>query len=69
MPQHPHKAVELLARIYDHVEHKYQRGVTMLTLGWSGGLLATLTAANPFLNRNFKLFRKNPLQNSGFPVK
>ena len=31
------KAVELLARVYDHVEHKYQKGVTMLTLGWSDG--------------------------------
>ncbi len=29
------KAVELLARVYDHVEHKYQKGFTMLTLGWS----------------------------------
>ena len=31
------KAVELLARIYDHVDHKYKRGFTMLTLGWSDG--------------------------------
>ena len=31
------KAVELLARIYDHVEHKYQKGFTLLTLGWSDG--------------------------------
>lgn len=31
------KKVELLARIYDHVEHKFQRGFTMLTLGWSDG--------------------------------
>ena len=31
------KAVELLARVYDHVEHKYQKGFTMLTLGWSDG--------------------------------
>ena len=29
------KAVELLARIYEHVEHRYQKGFTMLTLGWS----------------------------------
>lgn len=31
------KAVELLARVYDHVEHKFQKGVTMLTPGWSDG--------------------------------
>ena len=31
------KAVELLARVYDHAEHKYQKGFTMLTLGWSDG--------------------------------
>lgn len=31
------KAVELLARVYDHVEHKYVRGFRMLTLGWSDG--------------------------------
>lgn len=27
------KAVELLAKVYDHVEHKYVRGFRMLTLG------------------------------------
>lgn len=31
------KIVELLARVYDHVEHKYQKGFTLLTLGWSDG--------------------------------
>ena len=31
------KAVELLARGYDHVEHKFQKGFTLLTLGWSDG--------------------------------
>ena len=31
------KAVELLARVYDHVEHKFQKGFTLLTLGWSDG--------------------------------
>lgn len=31
------KAVELLARVYDHVDHKYQKGFTLLTLGWSDG--------------------------------
>ena len=31
------KSVELLARVYDHVEHRFQRGFTLLTLGWSDG--------------------------------
>ena len=31
------KAVELLARVRDHVEHKYVLGFRMLTLGWSDG--------------------------------
>ncbi|OPY57353.1 MAG: hypothetical protein A4E55_01750 [Pelotomaculum sp. PtaU1.Bin035] len=31
------KAVELLARVHDHVEHKYVRGFRMPTLGWSDG--------------------------------
>jgi hypothetical protein len=31
------RKVELLARVYDHVEHKFQKGFTLLTLGWSDG--------------------------------
>jgi len=31
------KKVELLARIYDHVFHKYLKGFQLLTLGWSDG--------------------------------
>lgn len=31
------KSVELLARVYDHVEHRFQKGFTLLTLGWSDG--------------------------------
>lgn len=31
------KKVELLARIFEHTEHKYQRGFSMLTLGWTDG--------------------------------
>lgn len=31
------KKVELLARVYDHVEHKFQKRFTPLTLGWSDG--------------------------------
>ena len=31
------KNVELLVRVFDHVEHKCQKGFTLLTLGWSDG--------------------------------
>ncbi|PSR19938.1 MAG: hypothetical protein C7B45_17440 [Sulfobacillus acidophilus] len=31
------KKVELLARVYDHVEHVYRKGLRLLMLGWSGG--------------------------------
>lgn len=40
------KAVELLARVYDHVEHKYQKGFTLLTLGWSDGYSLIPTGFN-----------------------
>lgn len=46
------KNVELLARIYDHATHRYQKGFTMLTLGWSDGFsfvpvdFAMLSSAN-----------------------
>ncbi len=31
------KKTELLAKVYDHVHHKYVKGFTNLTLGWSDG--------------------------------
>jgi hypothetical protein len=31
------KKVELLAKVYDHVFHRYIKGFTMLTLGWTDG--------------------------------
>ena len=31
------KSVELLVRVYDHVEHKCQKGFTLLTFAWSDG--------------------------------
>lgn len=40
------KAVELLARVYDHVEHKYQKGFTLLTLAWSDGYSLIPTGFN-----------------------
>lgn len=49
--------VELLARVYDHVEHKFQKGFTLLTLGWCDGysfvpvgfnLLSSATKSNRY---------------------
>ena len=31
------KKAELLARLYDHASHRFMRGYSMLTLGWSDG--------------------------------
>lgn len=31
------ESVELMSRVCDRVTHKYQKGFTMLTLGWSDG--------------------------------
>lgn len=31
------KEEKLLEQVYDHVEHKYQIGFTLFTLGWSDG--------------------------------
>ena len=40
------KSVELLAKVYDHVGYKFQKGFTLLTLGWSDGYSFILTAFN-----------------------
>ena len=37
MKRNRSKKVELLAKVYDHVEHKFQKGFSLLTLGWSDG--------------------------------
>ena len=51
------RKVELLARVYDHVEHKFQKGFTLLTLGWCDGysfvpvgfnLLSSATKSNRY---------------------
>jgi hypothetical protein len=40
------KTVELLARVFDHVEHKCQKGFTQLALGWSDGYSFNPTGFN-----------------------
>lgn len=51
------KKVELLAKIYDHVDHRFKRGFSMLTLGWTDGysfvpvgfnMLSSSTIANRY---------------------
>ena len=51
------RKVELLAKVYDHVEHKFQKGFTLLTLGWCDGysfvpvgfnLLSSATKSNRY---------------------
>jgi hypothetical protein len=46
--------VELLAKVYDHVIHKYQKGFTMLTLGWSDGYSFLPVAFNMLSSANKK---------------
>ena len=46
------KSVELLARVYDHVEHKFQKGFTLLTLGWSDGYSFIPTGFNMLSSAN-----------------
>lgn len=46
------KAVELLARVYDHVEHKCQKGFTLLALGWSDGYSFIPVAFNMLSSAN-----------------
>ena len=46
------KSVELLARVYDHAEHKCQKGFTLLTLGWSDGYSFIPTGFNLLSSAN-----------------
>lgn len=46
------KSVELLARIYEHVDHKFQKGFTLLTLGWSDGYSFIPTGFNMLSSAN-----------------
>lgn len=49
------KTVELLARVFDHVDNKYVRGFRMLTVGWSDG--------NTFLPLCFSLLSSEKPEN------
>ena len=49
------KRVELLAKVYDHVEHRFVKGFRMLTLGWSDG--------NSFIPLAFSLLSSENISN------
>lgn len=59
------KAVELLAQVYDHVEHKYQKEFSLLTLGWSDGyILYQLVLTFFLLQRKETIIRKSLIKSS-----
>lgn len=57
------KSVELLARVFNHVEHECQKGFTMLTLGWSDGYSFIPTGFNLLSSAN-KSNRYNEILNT-----
>lgn len=54
------KSVELLAKVFDHVDHRYKKGFRMLTLGWSDG--------NTFLPLAFTLLSSEKEENRICPI-
>ena len=54
------KSVELLAKVFDHVDRKYKKGFRMLTLGWSDG--------NTFLPLAFTLLSSEKEENRICPI-
>ncbi|MFA7078426.1 MAG: transposase [Syntrophomonas sp.] len=65
------KKVELLARVYDHVEHRYVKGFRMLTAGWSDGasfvpLAFSLLSSTKADNRLYEQGPTVPLESPGF---
>ena len=65
------KNAELLAKVYDHVSHKFQKGFTLLTLGWLDGYsfipvgFNMLSSANKD-NRYQKIFTDIDHRTSGY---
>lgn len=54
------KSVELLAKVFDHVDRRYKKGFRMLTLGWSDG--------NTFLPLAFTLLSSEKEENRICPI-
>ncbi len=53
------KKVELLAKAYDHANHRYRFGFRMLTLGWSDGGITFLPVNSVLLSSENKKNRVN----------
>ena len=49
------KSVELLVKVYDHVDHRFVKGFRLLTLGWSEG--------NSFIPLAFSLLNSEKKEN------
>ena len=60
-PRNRSKSVELLARIYDHVSHRYLRGFNLLALGWTDGFSFVPVAFNLLSSVN----QRNRYQEAG----
>lgn len=58
------KQVELLAKVYDYVEHKLKKGFTLLTLGWSDGYSFIPVGFNRLSSAN----RKNRYQEASSQI-
>ncbi|MBU3146999.1 transposase, partial [Clostridium sp. CF012] len=68
------KSVELLAKVFDHVDHKYKRGFRMLTLGWSDGntflpLAFTLLSSAKESNRICPINPTTDKRSNGYKIK
>ena len=68
------KAVELLANVFDHVDHRYKKGFRMLTLGWSDGntflpLAFTLLSSAKEKNRICPINSNTDKRTNGYKIK
>ena len=68
------KSVELLAKVFDHVDHRYKKGFRMLTLGWSDGntflpLAFTLLSSEKEANRICPMNSTTDKRSNGYKIK
>ena len=68
------KSVELLSRVFDHVDHRYKKGFRMLTLGWSDGntflpLAFTLLSSEKESNRICPINPNTDKRSNGYKIK
>ncbi|HZK70531.1 MAG TPA: transposase [Clostridia bacterium] len=68
------KSVELLSRVFDHVDHRYKKGFRMLTLGWSDGntflpLAFTLLSSAKETNRICPINPNTDKRSNGYKIK